>query len=387
MSVAQLAEQKNKQQNSISAFGSETFDSSYVELQAQITELNARLLATSQERRRETKEKARLANQLSILLDLAPAGIIVIDGKGRIDRFNPAAEKLFPNLAWGRRWSEVKQESVLIAFDSEWTLESDQVVNVSSSALASNGELLILQDVTETRSLQLQVERQERLSSMGEMVAQLAHQVRTPLTAATLYAGHLAKNEIAEKTRQDFSRKLLLRLRHTEQLVSDMLAFARGGSMHMQAIDLVSIVKTASDVVDAFIQPQNASLDLDVKLSQAMAIGNSDALTGAITNILENALQHGGQGIHIELGLNRQGDSFKISISDNGFGIPEATRKRIFEPFYTTRERGTGLGLAVVYNVIKEHNGSIRCSESETGGARFDILLPCIQTQETEEEE
>lgn len=357
---------------------------SYTQLEAQVAELNARLIASSQEKLRATQEKTRLANQLSILLELAPAGIVVVDNKNRIDRFNPAAEALFPSLAWGRRWHEVTQETVQFVSDSEWQLNSGGYVNVSCSPIKDAGELLIIQDVTETRRLQQRVERQERLTEMGALVAQLAHQIRTPLSAATLYAGHLANSSLSDGIRQDFAQKLMSGLKQTEQQVADMLAFARGGSYRAEPVDLVSVVRKAGELVSSLIDDSSASLEIKVQIDRAMSMGNAEALVGAVSNILENALQHGGHGVSIELGLNRQSNSFLISISDNGEGIPEATRERIFEPFYTTRERGTGLGLAVVHAVIKDHNGSICCQASATGGARFDILLPSIKSEQSQ---
>jgi two-component system sensor histidine kinase FlrB len=215
---------------------------------------------------------------------------------------------------------------------------------------------------------------------MGEMAAQLAHQVRTPLSTAVLYAGQLAKGGLSAAQRQQFSDKLLDGLRHTETLVREMLAFSRGGSFTARPVQIDDALGTAA----AGLRPRLAQLDahLEIRVDDAAACrvaGNLDALAGAFSNLIDNALNHGGAGVRILVSARRgAAQSLALVFEDDGPGIDPLAQPRIFDPFFTTRERGTGLGLAVVQAVVLEHGGSLSAGRSALGGARFDIQLPLL---------
>lgn len=361
---------------------SEQLTTAYGQLESRVAGLTQELHRSRQERLTERAEKEHLADQLGVLLEALPAAIVLVDMRDRIDRFNPAAEQLFPGLAWGRRWSEVKQEVVEAEpGPGDWRLRDGRHVSVSQRPLIDRGRILVVVDVTDQRRLQERVERQDRLSAMGEMAAQLAHQVRTPLSTSVLYAGQLAKGGLSDEQRQQFSEKLLAGLRHTESLVREMLAFSRGGNFRNEPIRTAEVLATAL----AGLQPRirhlgvNVELQLDAVVDTWIA-GNLDALAGAFSNLIDNAMNHGGEGVHILIVACRgEGGNLCLAIEDDGPGIDAAVAKRIFDPFFTTRERGTGLGLAVVQAVVLDHGGSVRAGESTAlKGARFDIQLPTI---------
>ncbi len=349
----------------------------YGQLESRIAELNAQLASSRHARLNERVEKERLADRLTGLLEMLPAAVVLVDGRDRIDRFNHAAELLLPNLAWGRRWHEVLHEQLAVGSrdDPEWLLAGGARVSVTVRELSDQGRILVLVDVTERRRLEEQLQRRERLSAMGEMAAQLAHQVRTPLAAAVLYAGQLG-GTLDPVQRNRFSAKLLARLRHTEQLVADMLAFARGARYLPEPVDLDRVLRDAMDT----LAPRLAAGPAEVVVAtepagRALVLGNRDALIGALVNLLSNALDHGGPGVRVVLTLAVAERHCLIRVSDNGPGVPADFRERIFDPFFTTREGGTGLGLAVVQAVLLEHGGSVRCGDAGPG-ASFELLLP-----------
>ena len=235
-------------------------------------------------------------------------------------------------------------------------------------------------DVTDQRRLQERLERQDRLTAMGEMAAQLAHQVRTPLSTSVLYAGQLAKGGLSTQQRQQFSEKLLAGLRHTEALVREMLAFSRGGNFSSSPIHLTDAVTTAVAGLTPRVLQMDARLQIDlVAVEGCRLYGNLDALAGAISNLIDNALNHGGEGVTVRIGAKSVDDlTLSLSIEDDGPGIDAHALPRIFDPFFTTRERGTGLGLAVVQAVVLEHGGSLQPCDSALGGACFEIRLPLL---------
>jgi two-component system sensor histidine kinase FlrB len=351
----------------------------YGQLEDRVASLTAELAQARQQRLAERVQKEHLADQLEVLLEALPAGVILIDVRDRVDRFNPAAEQLFPSLAWGRRWPEICQEAVEnMPMPGDWQLLDGRRVSVSQRPLIDRGRILVIVDITEQRQLQERAERQDRLGAMGEMAAQLAHQVRTPLSTAVLYAGHLANSRLDETRRQAFAAKLLDGLRHTETLVREMLAFSRGGNFSRRPVALVDVVETALSGVAPRLRQLDAIVDCDVEhLDGRRVMGNLDALAGALRNVIDNALDHCGTDprLRIEGRIDSRGLA-ELAVHDNGSGIDPGLLARIFDPFFTTRERGTGLGLAVVQSVLLEHDGSVSAARSPDGGACFTLQFP-----------
>lgn len=168
---------------------------SYNMLEARVSELKGELEVVSAQRMAELGEKERLANRLQHLLDLLPGGVIVIDGQGHVREANPAACELLGAPLVGELWRQVIARSFAPREDDghEVSLRDGRRLSIATRSLdAEPGQLVLLNDLTETRRLQGQLARHERLSSLGRMVASLAHQIRTPLSAALLYARWLA---------------------------------------------------------------------------------------------------------------------------------------------------------------------------------------------------
>ncbi|MDJ0699965.1 MAG: HAMP domain-containing sensor histidine kinase [Woeseiaceae bacterium] len=219
----------------------------------------------------------------------------------------------------------------------------------------------------------LPAERNERLSAIGEMTAEFAHQVRTPLASAMLYTAQLDTSTSEQKR---VVEKIQGRLNDLGRMVNDMLGFAAGARPVKERI----LVGDLLDAVVRTIEPQLAPTTiLTVRCdSTAMSImANKEALKGAILNLVSNAEQACVTNAAIELTARRYGDRVLISVGDNGPGIQSQCVGRLFEPFYTTRPEGTGLGLAVVQAVTRSHNGSVSVDTSGEGSC-FTLDLPVL---------
>jgi two-component system, sensor histidine kinase FlrB len=367
----------------VQAFGvfndlSQRLTEAYTQLEARMAALTDELATARRQRFSERAEKEHLADQLTVLLEALPAAIVLIDARDRVDRFNPAAEALFPGLAWGRRWSEIKAEVVAAEpSPGDWRLRDGRHASVSQRPLNDRGRILVMVDVTEQWRMRQRLERQDRLSAMGQMAAQLAHQVRTPLSTAVLYAGQLAKATLNDIQRRQFSEKLLDGLRHTETLVGEMLAFSRGGNFRRAPIDCRVAVQTAVAGLAARLERESVRLEVDTDaIAGCIVNGNSDALAGALSNLIDNAVDHGGPGVTVRVRAARLADSLSIEVEDDGPGIDPLVLPQIFDPFFTTRERGTGLGLAVVQAIVLEHDGTLSAGTAPSGGAAFALRLP-----------
>jgi two-component system sensor histidine kinase FlrB len=356
---------------------SEELTGSYRQLQMQVLELSQELAAARSERMLQLAEKERLAERLGRLLETLPAAVIVLDGEETIREFNPAAERLLGTLTIGRHWSEILQQTALTGGVSghELKLKNGRLLTLTSSDLEqAPGRILVMLDITETRRLQERLNRRERLTAMGEMSAQLAHQMRTPLSTALLYTSHLATEQLDPEKRKQFTAKLRSRLQHMERQIQDILMFARGGEAGDSVVSLSDLLSHFSATAEQVLGESACQLLLhDRSRGRARMIGRKDALLGLFDNLLENAMQHRASRIEVTLRVEKE---IEIVFEDNGEGVPEALRQRVFDPFFTTRSSGTGLGLAVVQNLVFSHSGEIQLEQAEAGGARFHMRFP-----------
>jgi two-component system sensor histidine kinase FlrB len=360
---------------------------SYSLLEARVTELKGELAVVSAQRMAELAEKERLANRLQNLLDLLPGGVIVIDGQGRVREANPAACDLLGEPLEGELWREVIARSFAPREDDghEVSLRDGRRLSIATRSLdAEPGQLVLLNDLTETRHLQDQLARHERLSSLGRMVASLAHQIRTPLSAAMLYASHLAEQSLPVETQQRFASNLKERLHELEHQVRDMLVFARGELPLTDRLTPKALFQALQQAAQTHVQGHAVRWQCDSHLGELLC--NRDTLVGAMLNLIENALQASGEPARLKVHLYRREQVLHLCISDAGTGIDSALLARLGEPFLTTKATGTGLGLAVVKAVARAHQGSLQLRSRPGRGTCARISLPLIRAQQAETE-
>lgn len=360
---------------------------SYSLLEARVTELKGELAVVSAQRMAELAEKERLANRLQNLLALLPGGVIVIDGLGRVREANPAASDLLGEPLVGELWREVIARSFAPREDDghEVSLRDGRRLSIATRSLdAEPGQLVLLNDLTETRHLQDQLARHQRLSSLGRMVASLAHQIRTPLSAAMLYASHLAEQNLPVETQQRFAGNLKERLHELEHQVRDMLVFARGELPLTDRLTPKALFQALQQAAQTHVQGHAVRWQCDSHLGELLC--NRDTLVGAMLNLIENALQASGEPARLKVHLYRRGQILHLCISDAGAGIDSALLARLGEPFLTTKATGTGLGLAVVKAVARAHQGSLQLRSRPGRGTCARISLPLIGAQSVEAE-
>ena len=391
---------------------SEQLAASYRVLEERVVQLTAELATARSERLTHLTEKEYLANRLEHLLNALPGGVVVLDGAGYVQECNPAAIELLGAPLHAMRWLDVIDRAFAPRSDDghEVSLRDGRKVGISTRSLGSQqggsqpgdsqpegvqpGQILLLNDLTETRALQEQLARHQRLSSMGEMAASLAHQIRTPLSSAMLYTSNLFRSDLDMVAQRRFSEKSLASLRHIEKMVNDMLMFARGGAMGNTLGNDISIpllINEFHQVIEPQLQLCSGTLEvLDatvggmVHLYKAQCVhGNKDALLAALLNLATNSIQACGQKVVLRLRIMSDNSAVYLQLSDNGPGIPEHIREHIFEPFFTTRSSGTGLGLAVVRAVVQGHHGeiwldSLPLNPSPGAGCSFTIRLPVV---------
>ena len=211
------------------------------------------------------------------IFDEVPAGLIVLDGSGRVARNNRAAESLLGEALEGRLWREIIQRLFCLRPDDghEVSLRNGRRVQISTHPLKQQqGQLIQITDLTETRRLQDQLSHMERLSALGKMAASLAHQIRTPLAAAMLYGANLANRTLSHDARGSFQKKLMDRLRDLEGQVSDVLLFARNGEQQVvSVIELTDLLGDLERGAEAMMQQAGASFSASLDQQQLHSLG------------------------------------------------------------------------------------------------------------------
>lgn len=352
---------------------------SYSMLESRVAELKGQLALVSAQRMQELAEKERLAQRLQSLLDLLPGGVIVIDGQGVVREANPVARSLLGLPLVGMLWRQVIARNFAPREDDghEISLKDGRRLSIATRSLnAEPGQLVLLTDLTETRRLQDQLSRHERLSALGRMVASLAHQIRTPLSAALLYASHLTEQVLPVEQQQRFAGRLKERLHELEHQVRDMLIFARGELPLPDRLSPKAVFDALRSATETHVTDMQVRWQCDSRSGELLC--NRDTLVGTMLNLIENAIQAGGREVGLKVHLYQRGDVVRLCISDNGPGIDRATLARLGEPFFTTKTTGTGLGLAVVKAVARAHQGDVQLRSRPGRGTCAIVTLPLL---------
>ena len=407
---------EDMQQNLAKAFqvfseASEQLSSSYEKLQNTVSRLTEELAIANGELKRQYIEKKNLSEHLETLVRALPGGVLVLDPKRVVETANLAALRLLGSDILSMPWQEIVKRLKPTNAAGEWEIqlgEKTKRLSIASSPFSvqrsatddSVGnhliwelrEILLIHDMTESHSMRNALASQQKLAAMGEMTASIAHQLRTPLATALIYAGHLMRPDLASEKKQDFAEKLLERLRALEKLMTDMLSYVRGESVFWEEFHSDELLSELINAFEPQMQTANIHFDYEDSLSGVRLLGNKKSLEGALSNLLDNArhacndaYEDNHAAKHISLKTLLDDNYWVIEVADTGTGIEEKLLENIFDPFYTTRSNGTGLGLPFVQNIAKSHGGSIEVDTEMGKGSTFRLRLPIARRLTSQE--
>lgn len=329
------------------------------------------------------------------MLESLPSGVLTTAPSGKITFVNRAGSEILGEdraHLLGAQASAYIPELPTAASPGrfEIQLDEDRVLggNVASLGEESRGQVVVFQDLTELRRLQGDLARAERLQTLGRFAAGMAHELRNPL-AAMIGCLQLLKADAKKGTplSEEAMRMLGIVDREStrlEGLVSDFLTYARPSPPNVTVLDVGELCRRCAQAAGA---GEDASIEVTAEAGPHHARGDADQLQQVMWNLLGNALQATrgemgptrGEPPRIEVRVRRHGAACEVQVDDNGPGIADVDRGRIFEPFFTRRASGTGLGLATSHQLIMSQQGDIDVGSSPLGGARFTLRLPAAE--------
>ena len=358
-----------------------SLEGSYADLRIQVEHLSRQLGEANGKLEQELREKRTLAERQSALLAALPAGVVVVAGCGTVREANAAARRLLGDSLVGRPWREARARLAPADSEFEWIApgaDASRIALEEQSMGAQSERIVLLHDVTEAHAARVRLARSERLAAMGEMAARIAHQLRTPLATAMLYASQLERPAMSDAERSNVAQRVLARLRGLERVTREMLRYVRGERAPTADIDVGVLLGEAAQVVEPLMARRGVVFTWVDHTGGAVLHGDRRGLAAALLSLLENAAQATSQGGKVRLDGMANSARVRICVSDTGAGIPPEAFARVFEPFYSTRSDGTGLGLAIVKSVVELHGGTIDITSSANAGTCFTITLPRI---------
>ena len=360
---------------------SEQFTYAYQDLEGRFKQIKSELSDTKAKRLSELAEKEQLANRMQLLLMALPMGVMVIDSAGVIRECNKSSVELLDTQLHGKLWSDVIKK--LFPKQSLTDISSIDIngrnIHFSSKSIAgSNDSLILINDVTDPVTHIDSVKRKERLAFLGNAIASIAHDIRTPLATSFLHLSNLNR-KLKSQNHDGYIAvvdKVRNNLKTLENTINSMLIYAKGGADTFELMECKKCCELiASDLLEIFpgvtfdIQAQESLKNKCLKI-------NFNAVMTSFRNLIANSQAVSQQDVVIKIYFISDKDDFmKITIEDNGPGIDAETIDKIFDPFFTTRKNGTGLGLSIVKSIVESHHGDIT-AENYSTGAVFNIQLP-----------
>lgn len=337
------------------------------------------------------------------IVETATDAIITIDRNHKIILFNRAAEDIF-----GYGWDEVMGKDLNILIPPRYGDHSLYVkryiktrtphvigkvveatalrkggeefpVRIARSVAEVKGQLIftaIIRDQTQSKQLEGRLIQFERLAAVGEVVAHVSHEIKNPLTVIGGFSNQLIHSPSrGEKDRQKL-QIIVNEVKRLEQFLAGIGDFTKPIEPIRQVANLNEIVEDTYALMEGKVREKGVQFEKVLYPDIPLSMLDPNQIRQVLVNLVKNALEATDQGGKISISTEMDSDFIKIHVSDTGKGIPTDLLDGIFSPFFTTKERGTGLGLSVCYKIIKNHEGKIRVQSKLTKGSLFTIALP-----------
>ncbi|MFQ5449540.1 MAG: nitrogen regulation protein NR(II) [Nitrospinaceae bacterium] len=398
------------------------FNEATQQLQGSYDKLRLELAKKNLELEKNLKEKEEVKNYLNNILESLTTGVIVVDQKGKITTFNKTAGTItesHPDSCLGKQLEEVfphdlfenlvarlaKNGGQPMSRDREITSRTGRKIHlrISASPVRDHdenqiGTVLIVQDMTHVRQLEVEAQRNQRLRAMGEMAAGIAHEIRNPLGSIELFASLLKKDLEQDEEKSHLVEHICSGVKNMDRIISTLLLFAKSPRPSRQKCDTNELLSSLLDGSPDIVVPGNIKIDRRFGKGEMLVKGDSELLRQVFINLIRNGIQAMPEGGVLRLATEKVTVSthpsgpdpdrpqfITIIVTDTGGGIAPGHLMKIFNPFFSTKDKGTGLGLSISHNIIKAHQGTIDAESEEGKQTSFIVKLPCWDDELDEE--
>jgi PAS domain S-box-containing protein len=351
-------------------------------------------------------------NELAVLkgaVENTNEAFVTIDRKQKVLFFNKAAEKIF-----GYSREEVLGRDLDVIMSPDCSRDHHRAVaryietgvprrighHTEIMAVRKNGEAFpadisfsishadgafyftaIVRDLTETKALQERINRSERLAALGQVVAEISHEIKNPLMMIGGFARQLVKENRDEKSLTKLNI-IVNEVQRLESLLKEMRDFYLPRPLDRKEIEVNALLKQVQDFIREDCKKRSIGLEFKTDREEVFVEGDRARLEQVLLNLAKNALEAMAQGGKISFVSGLKQGVVEINIVDQGVGIPDEDKEKIFSPFYTTKKQGTGLGLSICKRIIEDHPGSSLSFTSEKGrGSTFVITMPVSRSE------
>lgn len=379
----------------------------YRALEEKFENLNLKLEQTNNQLRQSLAEKDRISNYLNNILESLISGVLAIDRNGKITLFNRAAEEILgykTDQVLGKSYMKIMGKKVskeltplhtlktkVSHLNEEKEIETGKGKKIplgfSTSLLTDSegnhlGAVEVFFDLTRLKNLEEEVTRVKTLAALGEMAATVAHEVRNPLGGIAGFAALLERDLEADDPRKRLVNKIIEGVEILNRLVINLLNYTKAIKLNPQKLDFIKFLNDTLNFfqIDLSSRVKNISLSKHFPKDEIECWIDPEQFRQVVLNVLRNSVQAMPQGGKIDIYSNliplEGDDKVVLKISDNGEGMSEETQEKLFTPFFTTKDGGTGLGLPTVKKIVEAHKGSVEIESEPDQGTTITVSLP-----------
>jgi two-component system sensor histidine kinase HydH len=333
-----------------------------------------------------------------VLISSMPLGIIAIDPAGNIKTCNVSGQSMFgiERNVIGKNYADIFPEELsrtIQTLSSEVSSIGDAELTISDKGVSKNlhimcvpidsgddggdtGHMLLIQDLTTQKNLELEIRRNERHTAVGKMAAGVAHELRNPLSSIKGLALLLKSKFELQSSGGEAAEILISEVERLDRSISELLDYSRPETLELKKLQLVEPIKKAIRLIRSDAQAERIEIIEKYEDENRVVEGDQDKLTQLFLNLLLNsiqAMQHGGT---LTISTQHSADKATVIVADSGQGIDEVIKEKIFDPYFTTKNDGTGLGLSLSAKIIEDHRGSINIDSDQGNGTTVIVTFP-----------
>ncbi len=369
---------------------SESLKKSYESLKKKYLSLEKELKITNKKLKESLKEKEKLSSYLKSIIESMNSGVICFKENGEITLFNDFSKNYIKDIEKIKSINELPvnefKEFISKCVSSKKRIEKEVKTKNGKHFLLSCGlikkssveHFFLFKDITELKELEEEAKRKSRLSEMGEMAAEIAHEIRNPLGAIELYASMIEEDIDKNSSAYNYISSIRSEVKRLNSLLTNILLFTREFKIEKRKVSVKWLIESINEIVEPIMNSKG--INYSAKSSIDFIFADGDLLKRAIVNLLLNSSQavEKKKDKKISLSITKKNNLTLIKVKDNGIGIDDDVVDKIFNPFFTTKPKGSGLGLAVVYRIISAHEGKIGVKSKKGEFTEFQIKLPSL---------